>query len=60
MSDATTPAGFTTAITATLSVKDWPRAVEFYKSAFGARELFRVEGGGVAQLSVDGATFWVA
>ena len=60
MSDATTPAGFTTAITATLSVKDWPRAVEFYKSAFGARELFRVEGGGVAQLSVDGAAFWVA
>jgi PhnB protein len=49
-----------TAITATLSVRDWPRAVEFYKSAFGARELFRVEGGGVAQLAVDGAAFWVA
>lgn len=49
-----------TAITATLSVRDWTRAVEFYKLAFGARELFRVEGGGVAQLAVDGAAFWVA
>src|SRR5258705_5616383 len=49
-----------TAITATLSVRDWPRAVEFYKVAFGATELYRVEGGGVAQLAVDGADFWVA
>jgi PhnB protein len=34
--------------------------VEFYKRAFGAEELFRVEGGGVAQLAVGGAEFWVA
>jgi PhnB protein len=34
--------------------------MDFYKAAFGATELFRVEGGGVAQLSVDGAEFWVA
>jgi PhnB protein len=47
-------------ITATLSVRDWPRAVDFYKSAFGATELFRVDDGGVAQLSIDGADFWVA
>jgi uncharacterized protein YndB with AHSA1/START domain/uncharacterized glyoxalase superfamily protein PhnB len=52
--------GFKVAITATLSVKNWARAVDFYKSAFGARELHRVEGGGVAQLAVSGAEFWVA
>jgi PhnB protein len=34
--------------------------VEFYQAAFGARELFRVEGGGVAKLAVLGAEFWVA
>lgn len=49
-----------TKITATLSVWDWTLAMEFYKSAFGATELYRVEGGGVGQLSVDGAEFWVA
>jgi PhnB protein len=43
-----------------LSVRDWPRAMDFYKAAFGAEELFRVEGGGVGQLSVLGAAFWVA
>jgi PhnB protein len=59
MDSLANPGEFTTTITATLSVRDWPRAVEFYKAAFGARELFRVEGGGVAQLSVDAAPFWV-
>ena len=51
---------FPTRLTATLSVKNWDRAIEFYKAAFGARELFRVPGGGVGQLAVDGAEFWVA
>jgi len=51
---------FRTAVTATLSVRDWARAMDFYKAAFGAREVYRVEGGGVGQLSVDGAEFWVA
>src|SRR6478672_9503461 len=63
MNDATTSSDVRTAITATLSVRDWPRAVEFYKAAFGARELFVVPGGGVAQLAVgeeSGANFWVA
>ncbi len=32
----------------------------FYKAAFDATELYRVPGGGVAQLSVSGAEFWVA
>jgi PhnB protein len=49
-----------TAITATLSVRHWARAVEFYQRAFGAQVLFCVEGGGVAQLTVGGADFWVA
>jgi PhnB protein len=60
MSNATSSSGFRTSVTATLSVRDWPRAMDFYKAAFGATELFRVEGGGVGQLSVDGAEFWVA
>jgi PhnB protein len=47
-------------ITATLSVRNWTKAMEFYKSAFGAVELFSVPGGGVGQLSVAGAEFWVA
>ncbi len=34
--------------------------MDFYKAAFGAREVYRVDGGGVAQLSVSGAEFWVA
>src|SRR5258708_2896593 len=54
------PNGFKTSLTATLSVRNWAKAVDFYKAAFGATELFRVEGGGVAQLSVCGAEFWVA
>jgi PhnB protein len=45
-----------------LSVRNGARAVEFYKSAFGAIEVFRVEDGGsvVSRLSVDGAEFWLA
>jgi PhnB protein len=34
--------------------------MDFYKAAFGARELYSVPGGGVGQLSVSGAEFWVA
>lgn len=46
-----------------LSVRNGAKAVEFYKSAFGAGELFRLDGedgGVVARLSVGGAEFWVA
>jgi PhnB protein len=49
-----------TRVTATLSVRNWARAMDFYKAAFGARELYRVPGGGVGQLAVAGAEFWVA
>ena len=51
---------FRVRITATLSVRNWAQAVDFYKSAFGATELYCVPGGGVAQLAVSGADFWVA
>jgi PhnB protein len=60
MDDTTPPSGFSTSITATLAVRGWARAIDFYKAAFGASELFRVDGGGVGQLSVSGAHFWVA
>jgi PhnB protein len=46
-----------------LSVRRGAKAVEFYKAAFEAGELFRVEdgsGGVVAELSVGTAEFWVA
>src|SRR2546430_15082394 len=46
-----------------LSVRHGARAVEFYKAAFGAVEVYRVEapdGGVVARLAVDGAEFWGA
>lgn len=52
--------GFRTQVTATLSVRDWSRAMDFYKTAFGAVELYRVDGGGVGQLAVNDAGFWVA
>ena len=46
-----------------LSVRQGARAVEFYKAAFGAAEVFRLEdpsGAVVARLSIDGAEFWLA
>jgi PhnB protein len=51
-----------TSIAPWLSVRNGARAVDFYKSAFGAIEVFRLEGpdgGVVARLSVDGAEFWL-
>jgi PhnB protein len=56
----TATGGFRTVVTATLSVRDWARAMAFYEAAFGAVELYRVEGGGVGQLALNGAEFWVA
>src|ERR1041384_2594298 len=52
-----------TAIAPMLSVRRGAQAIEFYKAAFGANELFRIEsndGPVVAQLSVAGAEFWLA
>jgi len=46
-----------------LSVRNGVRAIEFYKAAFGAGELFRLDnesGDVVARLSVGAAEFWLA
>lgn len=46
-----------------LSVRRGAQAIEYYKAAFGAEEVFRIgeEGKGVvAQMSVGGAEFWLA
>jgi PhnB protein len=46
-----------------LSVRRGAQAVEFYKVAFGAEELFRMgdeDEGVVAQMSIGGAEFWLA
>ena len=53
----------TTSIAPWLSVRNSAAAADFYKVAFSAVELFRLEdpgGGVVARLSVDGAEFWLS
>ena len=54
---------FKTTIAPWLTVSDAQKAVEFYTAAFGAVEVYRLEGDdgkvAVAQLAVDGAAFWV-
>jgi PhnB protein len=46
-----------------LAVSDARKAVDFYQAAFGATELYRLDGDGgileVAQLSIGDAAFWV-
>lgn len=53
-----------TTIAPNLSVVNGSTALEFYKAAFGAVELYRLDAGdgqvAVAQLSVVGAEFWLA
>jgi PhnB protein len=52
-----------TSIAPMLSVRNGAKAVEFYKAAFSAIEVFRIDdgkGGVVARLAVEGAEFWVA
>lgn len=52
-----------TAIAPLLSVRRGASAIEFYKKAFGAEEVFRIEddkGEVVARMSVNGADFWLA
>jgi len=57
------PATVAYSVAPMLSVRNGARAVEFYKAAFGATELFRIEspdGAVVCRLSVEGAEFWVS
>lgn len=46
-----------------LSVRNSAKALDFYKSAFGAQELYRLDGGEngvVARLSIHGGQFWLS
>ncbi len=52
-----------TTIVPWLSLRNAIQANEFYKAAFGAIEVYRLDmpdGGLVARLSVDGAEFWIS
>jgi len=52
-----------TSIAPMLSVRRGAKAIEFYKAAFGAVDVFRIDaedGAVVARLSVGEAEFWVA
>jgi PhnB protein len=52
-----------TSIAPMLSVRRGAKALEFYKAAFGATELYRIDndkGEVVARLQVGAAEFWVA
>jgi PhnB protein len=52
-----------TSLAAFLSVRKGAQAVDFYKAAFGAEELFRVEdptGAVVCNLAINDYSFWVA
>ena len=49
-----------TSIAPSLVVSDGVQAIDFYKAAFGAVELHRVPDGGVAQLAIGDAPFWLA
>jgi PhnB protein len=52
-----------TSIAPMLSVRNGAKAIEFYKGAFGATVLFRVDddsGAVVARLAVGEAEFWLA
>ena len=61
--DAGTPTSIVCSVAPMLSVRNGARAVEFYTSAFGAVEVYRVEepgGAVVSRLSVAGAEFWLS
>ena len=61
--DASSVATVACSIAPMLSVRDGARAVEFYQSAFGAIEVYRMEDPSdsvVSRLSVNGAEFWVS
>lgn len=52
-----------TSVAPWLNVRGGKRAIEFYKSAFGAVEVYHIEdpdGNPVSRLSVGGAEFWLS
>jgi PhnB protein len=57
------PAPIKMSIAPWLNVRGGKRAIEFYKSAFGAVEVYHIEdpdGNPVSRLSVGGAEFWLS
>src|SRR5258708_1768615 len=63
VSDPAAGDSFRCSIAPWLSVRNGAQAVDFYKSAFGATEVYRLEAPGgavVAKLSVAGAEFWLS
>jgi PhnB protein len=55
-------ASFRSSIAPWLSVRGSAKALAFYKSAFGATEVYRLDapdGAVVARLSIEGAEFWL-
>jgi PhnB protein len=63
MTNTETKRSIPTSIAPWLSVRNGAKAVDFYKSAFGAIEVYRLEmpdGGLVVRLSVHGAEFWLS
>ena len=61
--EASTSIPIVCSIAPMLSVRNGARAVEFYKSAFGATEVYRMEDPGgavVSRLSIAGAEFWLS
>jgi PhnB protein len=60
--DSTARASIRTSLAPWLSVRDAGKAIDFYKAALAAAEVYRLdgEGGAVARLSIDGAEFWVS
>ena len=56
----TTPT-FRSSIAPWLSVRQSAQAIGFYKSAFGASEVYRLEAGGgvIARLAIADSEFWV-
>jgi PhnB protein len=59
----TGPGGQRASVAPLLAVRKGKRAIDFYKTAFGAVELFRTvseDGAVVAHLSIGESDFWVA
>lgn len=57
------PSPFRSSLAPWLAVRGSARAVAFYKAAFGAVEVYRLEdpgGGVVARLSIGGGEFWLS
>jgi PhnB protein len=57
------PQNIVTSIAPWLTVKSSAKAIQFYTSAFGAVEVYRIEspdGAAVVRLSVNGAEFWIS